>query len=61
MKNYIIGVLVVIIVVLSSLLYKQNKTSVPKRFPALEEAAKSDVEVPLLLYVFFSKNNPFFT
>ena len=57
MKNYIIGVLVVIIVVLSSLLYKQSKTSVPKRFPALEEAQKSDVEVPLILYVFFSQRN----
>ena len=57
MKNYIIGVLVVIIVVLSSLLYKQDKTTVPKRFPALEEAKKGDVEVPLILYVFFSKRN----
>jgi hypothetical protein len=57
MKNYIIGVLVVIIVVLSSLLYKQNKTSFPKRFPALEEAKKGDAEVPLILYVFFSKRN----
>jgi hypothetical protein len=57
MKNYIIGVLVVIIVVLSSLLYKQHKTSVPKRFPALEEAKKGDAEVPLILYVFFSKKN----
>jgi hypothetical protein len=57
MKNYIIGVLVVIIVVLSSLFYKQNKTSVPKRFPALEEAKTGDAEVPLILYVFFSKRN----
>jgi hypothetical protein len=57
MKNYIIGVLVVIMVVLSSLLYKQNKTSVPKRFPDLEEAKKGEVEVPLILYVFFSKRN----
>ncbi|MGD2088153.1 MAG: hypothetical protein PVH61_18395 [Candidatus Aminicenantes bacterium] len=57
MKNYIIGVLVVIIVVLSSLLYKQDKASIPKRFPALEEAKNGDVEVPLILYVFFSKRN----
>jgi len=57
MKNYIIGVLVVIIVILSSLLYKQDKISVPKRFPALEEAKAGDVEVPLILYVFFSKRN----
>jgi hypothetical protein len=57
MKNYIIGVLVVIIVALSSLLYKQNKTTIPKRFPALEEVNKGDAEVPLILYVFFSKKN----
>jgi len=57
MKNYFIAGLAVIILVLSSLLYKQNKTSTPKRFPALEEATDSEAEVPLLLYVFFSKRN----
>ena len=57
MKNYIIGVLVVIIVVLSSLLYKQDKTSIPKRFPALEEVKTGNAGVPLILYVFFSKRN----
>ncbi len=57
MKNYLIGVLVVIIVVLSSLLYKQNKASIPKYFPGLKNAAKSDAEVPLILYVFFSQRN----
>lgn len=57
MKNYIIAGLAVIILVLSSLLYKQNKTSTPNRFPILEEVANSEAEVPLLLYVFFSKRN----
>jgi hypothetical protein len=57
MKNYLIAGLMVIILILSSLLYKQCKTSIPKRFPALEEAVKGDVEVPLILYVFFSKRN----
>lgn len=57
MKNYVIGVLVVIIVALASLLYKQNKTSIPNRFPALDKTARTDVEVPLILYVFFSKKN----
>ena len=57
MKNYFIAGLAVIILVLSSLLYKQNKTSTPKRFPALKETAGSEAEVPLLLYVFFSKRN----
>jgi hypothetical protein len=57
MKNYVIGVLLVIIVALSSLLYKQHKTSIPKRFPALQEANQGDIEVPLILYIFFSKRN----
>jgi len=57
MKNYIIGVLVVIIAALLSLVYKQDKTTVPKRFPALEVAKTGDVEAPLILYVFLSKRN----
>jgi hypothetical protein len=57
MKNYIIAGLMVIILVLSSLLYKQCKTSIPKRFPLGEKAAEGDAEVPLILYVFFSKKN----
>ena len=57
MKNYIIGVLVVIILVLSSLLYRQNQTTIPKRFPPLKEAATAKTEVPLVLYIFFKKNN----
>ncbi len=56
MKNYIIAVLVVIILVLSSLLYKQSETSVPKKFPVLEDTPGTNAEVPLILYVFFSKN-----
>jgi len=59
MKNYIVVGLLVIILVLSSLLYKKGKTTVPRKFPVQKEevANKSKVEVPLLLYIFFSKNN----
>jgi len=56
MKNYIIGTLAVIILVLTSVIYKYE-TSPRQRFPVLEEHKKSDVEVPLLLYLFFSKRN----
>ncbi len=57
MKNYVIGVLVVIILVLTSLLYKNNETTVDKRFPVMETSHPEDVEVPLFLFVFFSKKN----
>jgi hypothetical protein len=57
MKNYIIGTLLVIILVLSSVLYKKNETSVGKKFPILEETNNPDIEVPLYLYVFLKKNN----
>ena len=57
MKNYIIGTLAVIILVLASLLYKKNETPVNKRFPVSIETENSEVEVPLFLYVFISKHN----
>ena len=57
MKNYIIGILAVIILVLTSIIYKQNQTTVPKPFPPLDEAFKGKSEAPLILYFFFSKNN----
>ena len=56
MKNYLIGTLVVIILALSSIIYK-NETSPRKRFPVLEKTEKSEAEVPCFLYVFFSKRN----
>ena len=56
MKNYIIGTLAVIILVLTSIIYK-HETSPRQRFPVLAEHKKSDVEVPLLLYLFFTKKN----
>lgn len=56
MKNYIIGTLAVIILVLASLMYK-NEMSPRSRFPVLEENQGGDVEVTVSLYLFFSKNN----
>lgn len=59
MKNYLIGLLVVIILVLSSLLYKKSVITVDKKFPVLEKQEKSDIEVPLYIYAFFSKKSCF--
>lgn len=56
MKNYIIGVLLTAILVLSGLLYK-SETAPRKMFPVVKESTAGDVDVPLLLYVFFRKNN----
>jgi hypothetical protein len=57
MKNYIIGTLMVVVLVLSSLLYKTSITSIGKKFPVLENPKNFDAEVPLFLYVFLSKKN----
>jgi hypothetical protein len=60
MKNYIIGTLAVIILVLASIIYKSEISPSPhNRFPVSEETKSVDteVEVPLILYVFFSKKN----
>ena len=57
MKNYIIGTLAVVILVLASLLYKKSVTPVNRGFPVFIEAERVEVEVPLFLYVFISKHN----
>ncbi len=57
MKNYIIGTLAVIILVLASLLYKKSETPVNNSFPVSMDTESFEVEVPLFLYVFISKNN----
>jgi hypothetical protein len=56
MKNYIIGVLGVIILVLVSIIYK-DKLSLRNRFPLPEGIKKFEARVPLIIYVFFSKSN----
>ena len=58
MKNYVIGTLAVIILVLASVMYKNEK--LPRsRFPVAAEnkSGETESEVHLYLYVFFSKNN----
>ena len=58
MKNYVIGILLVAILVLSSIIFKNEMSPSPRnKFPVLAEFMRGDVEVPLFLYVFFSKNN----
>jgi hypothetical protein len=56
MKNYIIGLLAVMIVVLASIMYK-NEASPRYRFPVLENTQAANKDAPLYLYVFFSKSN----
>ncbi len=59
MKNYIIATLLVVILVLSSFLYKNSKT-LGTPFPIGGETwtrVANGVDVPLFLYVFFKKNN----
>jgi hypothetical protein len=57
MKNYIIGTLGVIILVLCSILYKSEMTR--NRFPVVlnAEARNDGVDVHLFLHVFFKKKN----
>jgi len=57
MKNYVIGLLTVIILFLSSLLYKHSITTVERKFPIYGEVEKVDVEIPFFLNIFFSKQN----
>lgn len=58
MKNYVIGTLVVIIVAMASLIYK-IETSPNTKFPISEETEirSRDTQIPLFLYVFFTKKN----
>jgi hypothetical protein len=61
MKNYVIGIMAVIILFLVSVIYKNNSTiQVGIDFPIMEETkarVPKDVDVPIYLYVFFSIRN----
>lgn len=59
MKNYIIGTLIAIILVMASIIYKSQFSPSPRnQFPTTGDMRKNaDAEVPLSLYVFFSKQN----
>jgi hypothetical protein len=58
MKNYVIGTLIVALVVLFSIVYKDKKTTITV-FPIQEEAKvrAHGIDVPFFLYIFFSKKN----
>ncbi|MCX6579972.1 MAG: hypothetical protein NT166_07275 [Candidatus Aminicenantes bacterium] len=58
MKNYLIGILMVAILFLGSLVYKEQNTEVCKHFPVPEGLKKKSAEkIPLYLFLFFSKND----
>lgn len=59
MKNYIIGTLIVAILVMSSFMYKNSRSSGRTSFPIDEETKirASNIEIPLYIYIFFSKHN----
>lgn len=58
LKNYVIGTLVVGILIMASIMVKNNRSlGIP--FPVHEEAKvrAADIDIPLFLYVFFSHRN----
>lgn len=57
MRNYVIGLLGVVILFLVSIVYKQQNTMVCHHFPVPESLKKKSDEVPLYLFLFFSKND----
>jgi hypothetical protein len=58
MKNYVIGTLAVIILILVSIMYKNNRT-IGTYFPIQKEEMirANDADVPMFVYIFFSKLN----
>lgn len=58
LKNYVIGTLLVAILILVSIMIK-NDRSLGIPFPVHEDAKvrAADIEIPLFLYVFFSQRN----
>ena len=57
MRNYVIGLLVVIILFLGSVVYKQENTMVCHHFPVPERIKKTTIGAPFYLFLFFSKND----
>jgi hypothetical protein len=58
LKNYVIGTLVVGVLIMASIMYKNNRSlGIP--FPVHEEAKVrgANIEIPLFLYVFFSQRD----
>ncbi len=57
MKSYSIGLLSVVILLLGSIIYKQQNNIVSYHFPIPETSGVKSKEVPLYLFLFFSKND----
>jgi hypothetical protein len=57
MKNYVIGVLLVLVILLGSTIYRNSKNQLLSVFP-VERAERPNPQQPVLnLYLFFSKKN----
>ena len=56
MKNYIIGLLIVFALFLSSVIYKRNKEPILQKFP-IEKIVKKTDSPEFYIYLFFSKRN----
>lgn len=57
MKNYIIGLLVVIILFLGSVIYRHHNTKACHHFPIPESLKQKNKDVPIYLFLFFSEDN----
>lgn len=57
MKNYVIGLLLVIIILLGSLLYKINQRDIYHGFQDVMNNNEGDIENPFYLFFFFSYKN----
>lgn len=57
MRNYIIGLLIVVILLLGSVVYKQQNTKVCEHFPIPENLMNKSTEPPFYLFLFFNKGN----
>ena len=57
MRNYIIGLLAIIILFLGSVIYRHQNTMVNHHFPVPENLKKKSDNVPFYLFLFFSRND----
>lgn len=57
MKNYIIGLLAVIVLLFGSIVYRDSKNQVLMVFPVPQNTEHNEAQVPLHLVLFFSKKN----
>jgi hypothetical protein len=56
-RNYIIGLLAVAVLFFGSVIYKHQNTKACHHFPIPESLKKRSADVPIYLFLFFSKNN----